>query len=241
MSEPTRQPDERPCARWEEALALHVEGDLSPEEARELELHLDRCPVCAAFLAGLRESQEALGGLVDPPPNDSVTLVHRRVMEAVRREGTVTRSPAWRWAAAAAVLLILGAALVGRLAFRTGGPEESPAAVVAVSPNERPPTATEEPATPEPPSTEHAPLDEEPLDEEPSPGAGSTDEPTPTAPEGPRPTPAPRRLQPPQPEIQRAGLDGSQDLKIQLVSDDPDIVIYWLVDTEDTPHATPTT
>ncbi|MGA9117562.1 MAG: zf-HC2 domain-containing protein [Bacteroidota bacterium] len=38
----------------------HLGGTLSPEKAREVDLHLSRCPFCAAERAALRRTQEAL-------------------------------------------------------------------------------------------------------------------------------------------------------------------------------------
>lgn len=239
MTDPTENPTSpAPCPEREEALALHVGRDLPPADARELETHLEGCPGCRFFLDELEESRSALTALATETPA-GLADVHRRVMEEVRaggetEKGGLLRAGApWRWAAAAAVVLALGAALVWRLG-PASGPEspDSPADERVWIARSEPPREAPTEAREEPPGA--------------LPGEDRT--PETTAPEPTSPDPTPREPRPTAPqtetEIRRASADDRPDLKIQLVSDDPDIVIYWLVDMEeptDAPTDTPST
>ncbi len=72
-----------PCPEWEERLSALMDGDLSVEERRLVETHLEQCPGCRAGLAELKAMCTSLRGLgpLDPPPElfESVaTAVGRR-------------------------------------------------------------------------------------------------------------------------------------------------------------------
>lgn len=56
------------CAQVEELLPAYDEGDLTQEEARRLERHLQACPACRQGLAELRSSWELLGAWKDVEP-----------------------------------------------------------------------------------------------------------------------------------------------------------------------------
>ncbi|MGZ7065220.1 MAG: anti-sigma factor family protein [Candidatus Aminicenantales bacterium] len=58
------------CERFEELLSAYLEGDLSPEEKREMDAHLASCLACAELLTVFQETQEALRGFpeVEPGP-----------------------------------------------------------------------------------------------------------------------------------------------------------------------------
>src|SRR5689334_4490436 len=63
------------------AVALDAAG---PEDTRRVEQHAADCPICAAWLAELRESVAAMGAFLphlEPPPE-----LRERVMAAIRRE-----------------------------------------------------------------------------------------------------------------------------------------------------------
>ena len=53
---------------WTDRLTDYLDGDLSPEEARALELHLDGCGPCATALEELRAIVEAAAALPEHPP-----------------------------------------------------------------------------------------------------------------------------------------------------------------------------
>jgi hypothetical protein len=256
MTESTHKPEApSPCPEREDALALHAGRDLPAQEARELEAHLTRCSGCRAFLHEVEESRSAFAALAaEPLPTAGPAEVHRRVMDAVRTgradggakqpSATGTRR---RWAIAAAVVLALGAALAWRLG--PGARTESPG-----SPGDRRVwvARSEPPASPSSPRGVDTHVPDAPIPDTPPRGAGerspepSVPEPTslePTSPE-PKPREPEPTAPPPETEIRRASADDRPELKIQLVSDDPDIVIYWLVDMEeptDAPDAPSTT
>ena len=112
------------CARWEERLALAVEGDAPlPEE------HLAGCASCREFLAALEQSQaavKALGG--EPVDAAALDAVRGRVMAQVAGE-----RPSfgwWRvWVPAAAC-----AAAMAAFMLWPREPVPQPKAVAAVIP-----------------------------------------------------------------------------------------------------------
>jgi hypothetical protein len=254
MTESTHRPEApSPCTERVDALALHAGRDLPAQEARELEAHLTRCSGCRAFLLELEESRSAFAALAaEPPPAAGLAEVHRRVMDEVRSgraEGrakgpfvTLTRR---RWALAAALVLALGAALAWRLG--PGAGTDSPGSpgdrLVWVARSEPP----ESPSSPRGVDT-HVPdaLSRGAGERPPEPRVPEPTSPQPTSPE-PKPREPEPTASPPETEIRRASVDDRPELKIQLVSDDPDIVIYWLVDMEvptdapDAPDAPSTT
>lgn len=56
------------CERIEELLSAYLEGELSEDARRGLEAHCASCPDCAALLAALRETREALAGFPEAEP-----------------------------------------------------------------------------------------------------------------------------------------------------------------------------
>ena len=68
-----------------ELLSRKLDGDLSPAELRELDLHLESCPACRETLELLRGTVEAVATASFPPP---VTLAPK-VMTRLRDEGLV--------------------------------------------------------------------------------------------------------------------------------------------------------
>lgn len=167
------------CAKFEERIALHVEGDLGPKEAAVVERHLGQCAACCALAEELRESQAALK-----------TLRHQRVGEEIfaelRRSVLVNvrpRTATWKCAAAAAVLVIAAAALFLR------GPQR--------------------------PQVGRAIL----------PAAGVQ-----TARSGDVPARPPKRRLQPRLAAPHVHKPDPEPLLVKLVTNDPDVVIYWLVD-----------
>jgi hypothetical protein len=106
-----------------ESLARLVSEAPSPEEER----HLDSCSACRLELRGLQEQTESIGALPDlrPPAGDWEALESRLVSEGlVRSSGLVRRASYW-WSsgwmqAAAALVLFLGGAALGRGAYSSG-------------------------------------------------------------------------------------------------------------------------
>jgi hypothetical protein len=99
------------CTRYENELALYVEHDLLDADVAAVEAHLGACPACRSFLASLRASQAAVKDLAAEELDAealAVTRVRTIVAAACDRR---SRRPRWvpAWAAAAAVILALGA------------------------------------------------------------------------------------------------------------------------------------
>ncbi|HEX2524441.1 MAG TPA: zf-HC2 domain-containing protein [Terriglobia bacterium] len=241
------------CSSFEELIALHAEGDLDSSRAASVELHLKSCTSCQRFLAELKASQALVKDLAEESLDAaSFNIVRQRVMQEVNRRQE-TRvwwrllPPAlaeWRpaWAAALVALVALGLLLQWQLWHKPGQSDRVNAPRVGATPdvrkdgpadfaaNPREKTGPEqasgrEPATRQiakrqmrmaphaPPSltgsqTQVVPIEDElPLEQ------GSNLEPE-------QPTPADVPAEPPPP------------LVIKLVTDDPNIVIVWLVDQE---------
>ena len=198
------------CERYEELIALHVEGDLSPAESARVEAHLAGCASCAAFAGELRESQRALKELaqeeLDPA---ALAAVRRRVGLALDAGGASrpARRPAALWALAAAAGVAVVAFLLQRPA--DGPPPQPPSPSAAAPPRVASPVG---PAVRPPAAVASA----------------SAEAPRATAPRPARRATTVREDVPP-PTVARNG-DSESPLVIKLVTNDPDIVIYWLVE-----------
>ena len=98
------------CDEALELISAGVDGELTAEETRILEEHLDHCQACRALLEELRSIHEEMSGLNVPAPAG----LAEGVMERVRAEKVVPMKPVrsarerWRtWAASAAVFSVL--------------------------------------------------------------------------------------------------------------------------------------
>jgi hypothetical protein len=244
--------DPRPDRR--EALALLAGGDLPAEEAARLESHAGACPACRELLAGLRESGAALALLAEEDLAAEPRAL-ARVREGVRagvaeiaaeRRARAGRGAPPRWALAAVLLVAL---VVAGVWMRSGPrPVENPPAKQAVerAPGPASGRAPEAPEAGVPPAAAGA-------------GPEAPDTGNPPADRIARTVPADRPAIPPvrDPEARRsgeaAGIDpvdpaagapsdagpagpgAEPQITIRIVSDDPDIVFYWLVEPEENP------
>jgi len=241
------------CNSFQEWIALYVEGDLDPSRARNVELHLSSCTSCQHFLSKVKGSQAMVKGLaaesLDPA---TFKVVRQRVMQEVSRRRPARPvwwrflSPAvaqWRpaWIAALAALVVLGFLLQRQLWRKPAGSDgaDTPAAASAPAiPRGSPYASLPSPSekigrgqpTGEPAIRQFAirhtspashdllsPAETEPeavaAESEPLVEQGSNLEPD-------APPPADITPEPPPP------------LVIKLVTDDPNIVIVWLVDQD---------
>jgi anti-sigma factor RsiW len=138
------------CTRYETDLALYVERDLSDADAAAVEAHLGECPTCPSFLAELRASQALVKDLAtEEVPPEALAAVRVGLGAAAaetrpRRDGQVAA-----WAAAAAIVLALGA--LAYVVPRVGGREPMRTAVVSSPPSS--PRATIASPVITPPST----------------------------------------------------------------------------------------
>ena len=117
------------CARWEERLALWVEGDLPAREADAVEAHLASCAGCREFQVALVASQGAVKALGAEQVDGAVLdAVRSRVMARAARQPA---RGAFAWWDVAVPLAFAAALAVAILWPREVLP---PAAVAAVIP-----------------------------------------------------------------------------------------------------------
>jgi anti-sigma-K factor RskA len=91
--------------RFEGLLASYLLGELSVEEERELERHLEECPECRHELDQARQSHDRLRQLAtyEPP-----TELEERMLAQVRGEMPARSSGGWRlWVPAAALVVVV--------------------------------------------------------------------------------------------------------------------------------------
>ena len=200
------------CASYEPLIALYVENDLPVRETAGIEAHLAGCATCRAFAAALSLNQRALRELGQEHPDpQALAVVRQRVRTALEspvEPRTARFAPVWAIAAAAGV-----AVLAFLLQQRTdGGPAAPPVA----------PTVVHAPAVPRttPPVRPLATPSSGPITPRPAEASAPR-----TARTGSRGTPT-RRVAVPA----ARSLSPQPDLLIKLVTSDPDIVIYWLVE-----------
>jgi putative zinc finger protein len=241
------------CKSFEGWIALYVEGDLDPARARNVESHLESCVSCRHFLNVLEASQAIVKELaaesLDP---SSFDVVRQRVMQEVNRRQS-TRSAWWRflspgivqwrpaWVASVAVLVGLGFLLqwqLWRKPTSSAGHDSTPALSPAVR-NEG--TGTSLPNLPEKMTPNLEPLPElamrqvskhhrSPLPQRLLVPAGG--QPDAIAAESEPPLEQGSNLEPEQPPPPEVPAEPPPPLVIKLVTDDPNIVIVWLVDQE---------
>lgn len=197
-------------------LALFVGGDMTADEAARTLAHLAACPACRAFVEELRESQGMLAALAGEPLDpEALARIRRAVRRRIEAEGRrPVRAPAWALALAAGLVLAVVGAAIWLRGIAPGGTG------LRAVPRER--VVEARPTAP-------LPVLVEPVVE---PGT----EPTTAAPEAaPEPrTPVRRAAERVAPEVHTA----TEPMVIQVVSDDPDIVFYWLVEPEETEDET---
>jgi len=164
------------CTRFEDQIALYVEGDLP--DAQGLAVHLEHCADCRGHLEALAESQAALKDLRHEPVDPAVlAAVRARVMERVMAPRRIW---GWRVALAAVAAAVVLVALL----------EREPVRPIAPLPKLQVPAAV-----PPPPPVVRAAL------------------------------PPKRRARPRVAE--------PEPLVVKIVTDDPDIVIYWIADNKE--------
>ena len=241
------------CNSFEEWIALYVEGDLDPSRAKNVELHLKSCASCQRFLKELEASQAIVKELaaesLDPA---SFNVVRQRVMQEVNRR-QAARPVWWRflsptvaqwrpaWAAALAVLVGLGFLLQWQVWQRptTSARPDLPVGFSQNAKKENPGTSSPnltEKMTPSPkPRPELAtrqfarhhksPLPQDLL----SPTEGQPEN---VAAESEPPIEQGSNLEPEVLPPADITPELPPPLVIKLLTDDPNIVIVWLVDQE---------
>jgi hypothetical protein len=105
-----------PCQEIEDQLSAYVDGELSPQEIRVVEVHLADCPRCASILEELRAMVRSAGSLPSLKAPDGL---RDRILEQVRAEGAPVAPrvrPFWfriGAVSAAAGLLLVASLYVG--------------------------------------------------------------------------------------------------------------------------------
>jgi hypothetical protein len=230
------------CENWQKDVALYVEGDLPSRQALLLESHMDSCPACRSFRDEFAETQAIFKGLRNETVKDeSLDLVRDRVMKGVetgRKTAVLPSIPLKRkWAyqlggVAAVALISLG---LWSLPGETP-PDESPV--------ER--SASREPVDEVAvlPTPEDVPFEAEGTGTTGTTGTigtigtmettkttGEMDSVESSAPNGPLlPAVATRTASNTVDRSQLLVSNAAEDLVVKLLTDDPKIVIYWVID-----------
>jgi anti-sigma-K factor RskA len=106
--------------RFEELLGSYLLGELTVEEGRELERHLEECPKCRHELDRVRQTHNLLRHLAanEPPAELKGQLLAQVRGEIPARSGRGW----WIWASAAAALLVVAVLGVGLIRAITDEP-----------------------------------------------------------------------------------------------------------------------
>ncbi len=228
------------CQAFESMIALDAGGDLPAPDAERLERHLSSCGGCRRFAAEMRDSQQAVALLADAPVDGEVLAAIRAgVLREVersehRRRSTPFRLPPRVLALAAALAVALGALLLLRSGERSETTETP--RVVATRPVLQPVPTEPLPATPATPN--RAVPDQEPIET-----AGDAPEPRPPVTVSREIRVAAAQVPAVTAAVERpaGGRPPPETMVIKLVSEETDLVIYWLIQppseaTKETTH-----
>lgn len=239
------------CNSRQESIALYVEGDLDPSRTKNVELHLRSCASCRRFLKELEASQSMVKELaaesLDPA---SFNVVRKRVMQEVNRRQA--RPPWWRflspavapwrpaWVATMVVFAALGFLfqwLLWRNPTRSDKPEGPSVASAPVVRKESPATSpsnlpAEEPVpSPAPTVRQFAKRHKNSPPQDLLLTTGD-DQPDGVVAESEPPVEQGSNLEPEQALPADGPAEPPPPLMIKLITDDPNIVIIWLVDQD---------
>jgi hypothetical protein len=204
------------CRYSETDIALYVEGDVGPDKACEIQTHLSVCTECRDLVIELRESQAVLKTLKqDTVSATSLALVRSQVLAEIQ----AGVKPVWgRWVYALAGGVFVAVVAVGlMLEMRKPQVEEivksaplpPPAAVPLTSKTITEPTANLDHKTRPSDRTMKRVNANVPLRE----GDGRR-----------------RRQGVAHTEVPPEPSEPAKPLVVKLLTDDPNIVIYWLID-----------
>jgi len=242
------------CNSFEALIALYAEGDLDSSRAKSVESHLQSCASCQRFLNELEASQAMVKELAtESLDSASFNVVRQRVMQEVNRRQAARPlwwrflSPAvarWRpaWAVSLAVLVALGFLLQWQLWRKPAGSARPDASTVdsgstvrkdsleisTPSPSEK--TEPEQQSPRELTTREFAKHRKPPVAQDLLFPAGG--EPDAIAAESEPPVEQGSNLEPEAPQPADIVPEPPPPLVIKLITDDPNIVIVWLVDQE---------
>jgi len=101
------------CAIWEERVALFAGGDLETGEAATVERHLCECPACSALAADLRRELDGLRQVhAEPLAAGHYAAVRGRVLAELAKPARARAAWVWAWAWAAALAVAAAVVLV---------------------------------------------------------------------------------------------------------------------------------
>jgi anti-sigma factor RsiW len=197
------------CETYEALIALHIEGDLPANEADTVETHLALCARCRGFAADLRESQAAVKDLAEAEIDTAALATVRRKVQA-SLPAPERRRP-FRFDI---INTLMAAGLVATVvALFSGRPQpEAPKTTPVAAATRVSPRATVAPVVPAPPAV-----------------VASTASPTPRAPR--RTAPVEPRLAPAPDAAHALAANAQASIVIKVETSNPDVVIYWLVDS----------
>jgi len=206
------------CPRYRPLIALWVGGDLAPRLARRVKTHVAGCAACRALAGRLLENVSALAALAEEAPDsEALRVVRHRVLARLVTEGGRSASARIRPATARLALrpllaaALVAAAVAAAILLRHASPPRA-LSTAAARPT-TPPAPAPSPPTPMPAIGAAPPQ---------APGRG-------TYPASPRPPQTYRRVREVAADQRRAA---AEPIVIKVVTDDPEVVIYWLVDSK---------
>jgi len=194
---------------WEELISAALTGDISPEERRQLDAHLDGCAACRATLAAFADQRRIVSGLrAVAPPRDLGARVRTGIESGAGADVPWWKRPAAVFVGVGGGLALVAGALLALVLLdapdgppQVGEPTPTPSAAVSASPA---PSATASPVPSfpllPPPPASLAP--------------GQTAAPTPTFSE----TPAPSSTASPEPDLYLAYTGEVNDMALTVVS-----------------------
>jgi hypothetical protein len=103
----------------QEDLISYLYDDMAPADRRAFEAHLAQCAECRAEVAGLRRTRQHLSSWAPPEPEFDFQVVQSAPAARVPRR-RFAFVPQWGLAAAAALLVMAGAAAIANLEMRYG-------------------------------------------------------------------------------------------------------------------------
>ncbi len=225
------------CRDQERLLSLYVEDDLPGRDAAALQAHLEECGSCGSFLGELRASQSTLKELAaEPLDEDALAAVRMRVRSASRERPRRPRAALY-WAVAASLIAAIGGLvwLRGREARLPGPPLV--AALPSAAPSSAGPAAERVPAAVSRPrparekqeSTVRAPQRVVPVMDVPKPAPALSPE---DADQLARAVLAVSQIESVADATVQPSAPSDRPPLVRLATSDPDIVIYWQLQSD---------
>jgi hypothetical protein len=211
------------CKRFEHWAGLYAGGELDRRLALKLERHLTECPACHDLVEGLRETEGAIKGLRDETLSPSLFLdLRQKVRQAIEDEPTSLQTLSllrarWQWTVVVSLAVLL---TVTALSFFLPRAPDTPEPLVEKSPAASSPTTPQSQESPEtgPLIGGIQPVEEQEHPERTMSALHAASQ---------RPGLPETETKPADSSIARTDSD---DLVVKLVTDNPNVVIYWLVE-----------